>query len=70
MNSRLIDTVEAVSVGIVSGRVLLDLCYLEEKAGEVDFTVVKTGKGRFVEVQGAAEGATSPCRARCTSSSR
>ncbi len=37
---------------------LLDLCYLEDKEAEVDFTVVQTGKGRFVEVQGAAEGAT------------
>ncbi|MFQ5424730.1 MAG: ribonuclease PH, partial [Phycisphaerae bacterium] len=56
--SPLIDTVAAVSAGIVSGRVLLDLCYLEDKEAEVDFTVVQTGKGRFVEVQGAAEGAT------------
>lgn len=56
--SPLTDSVAAVSVGMLGGRVLLDLCYLEDKDAAVDFTVVRTGKGRFVEVQGAAEGAT------------
>ena len=56
--SPLIDSVAAVSVGILAGRVLLDLCYVEDRDAAVDFTVVRTGKGRFVEVQGAAEGAT------------
>ncbi len=56
--SPLIDSVSAVSVGIVGGKVLLDLCYLEDKDAEVDFNVVLTGAGRFVEVQGAAEAGT------------
>jgi len=52
------DTVAAVSVGLVDGRVLLDLCYEEDKTAEVDFTVVATGRGRFVEVQGTGEAGT------------
>ncbi len=47
----------AVSVGIVEGRPLLDLCYEEDAAAEVDMNVVMVGDGRFVEVQGTAEGA-------------
>ncbi|MFQ5428739.1 MAG: ribonuclease PH [Phycisphaerae bacterium] len=54
----IIDSVAAVSVGLVDGRVLLDLCYLEDKVAEVDFNVVQTGRGRFVEVQGTAEAGT------------
>jgi ribonuclease PH len=50
------DLVAATSVGIVEGTPLLDLCYGEDSAAEVDFNVVMTGKGRFVEVQGTAEG--------------
>lgn len=53
-----IDSVSAVSVGLVDGRVLLDLCYEEDSRAEVDFNVVQTGSGRFVEVQGAAEAGT------------
>lgn len=53
-----IDSVSAVSVGLVDGRVLLDLCYEEDRRAEVDFNVVQTGNGRFVEVQGAAEAGT------------
>ena len=49
-------SVAAVSVGIVGGRALLDLCYEEDHRAEVDFNVVMTGSGRFVEVQGTAEG--------------
>ncbi len=49
--------VAAVSVGVVMGEELLDLCYEEDSYAEVDFNVVKTGKGDFVEVQGTAEGA-------------
>jgi ribonuclease PH len=49
-------SVAAVSVGIVGGRPLLDLCYDEDHRAEVDFNVVMTGAGRFVEVQGTAEG--------------
>jgi ribonuclease PH len=52
------DSVAAVSVGLVDGKILLDLCYLEDKDAEVDFNVVMTGSGRFVEVQGAAEAGT------------
>jgi ribonuclease PH len=46
----------AISVGIVDGRPLLDLPYVEDVAAEVDMNVVMTGSGRFVEVQGTAEG--------------
>ena len=56
--SPLTDAVAAVSVGLFDGRVLVDLCYEEDRNAEVDFTVVRTGRGQFVEVQGAAEGAT------------
>src|SRR5271154_7328146 len=46
----------AVSVGIVDGTCLLDLDYSEDSRAEVDMNVVMTGDGRFVEVQGTAEG--------------
>ncbi len=46
----------AVSVGVVSGRCLLDLDYSEDSRAEVDMNVVMTGSGRFVELQGTAEG--------------
>jgi ribonuclease PH len=49
-------SVAAVSVGLVDGKALLDLCYDEDHRAEVDFNVVMTGNGRFVEVQGTAEG--------------
>ncbi|MDF3292915.1 MULTISPECIES: ribonuclease PH [Streptomyces] len=49
--------VSAVSVGIVDGVPLLDLCYEEDVRAETDMNVVCTGDGRFVEVQGTAEGA-------------
>ncbi len=48
--------VSAVSVGIVDGVPLLDLCYEEDVRAETDMNVVCTGDGRFVEVQGTAEG--------------
>jgi ribonuclease PH len=51
------DFVAAVSVGIVNGEALLDLDYAEDSACETDMNVVMTGAGRFVEVQGTAEGA-------------
>jgi ribonuclease PH len=50
-------TVAAISVGIVGGTPLLDLCYEEDVRAETDMNVVCTGDGRFVEVQGTAEGA-------------
>ena len=52
----LLDTVAAVSVGIVGGEPLLDLSYEEDAGAEVDCNVVMTGSGRLVEVQGTAEG--------------
>ena len=50
-------SVAAVSVGVVGGVPLLDLCYTEDVRAETDMNVVLTGDGRFVEVQGTAEGA-------------
>jgi ribonuclease PH len=52
----LTDSVAAVSVGLVDGAARLDLCYEEDAAAQVDFNVVMTGGGEFVEVQGTAEG--------------
>ncbi len=49
-------SVAAVSVGVVDGVPLLDLPYVEDSAAEVDMNIVCTGDGRFVEVQGTAEG--------------
>ena len=49
--------VAAVSVGVVDGEAMLDLCYEEDRRADVDFNVVMTGEGEFVEVQGTAEGA-------------
>jgi ribonuclease PH len=49
------DHVVAVSVGIVGGRVLVDLDYSEDSAADVDMNVVMTGNGRLIEVQGTAE---------------
>jgi ribonuclease PH len=46
----------AISVGIVGGVPMLDLSYVEDVGAEVDMNVVMTGSGRFVEVQGTAEG--------------
>jgi ribonuclease PH len=54
----LTDSVGAVSVGIFGGRELLDLAYVEDKDAEVDFNIVMTGRGQFVEVQGSGEEAT------------
>lgn len=50
-------TVSAVSVGIIDGTPMLDLAYVEDVKAETDMNVVTTGDGRFVEVQGTAEGA-------------
>ena len=52
----LLDYVAAISVGIVDGEVLLDLAYDDDSRAEVDMNIVKTGDGRFIEVQGTAEG--------------
>ena len=50
------DYVAATSVGIVGGSALLDLAYEEDSKAEVDMNFVKTGDGRFIELQGTAEG--------------
>jgi ribonuclease PH len=50
------DFVAATSVGVVGGTPMLDLAYDEDSRADVDMNVVKTGDGRFVEVQGTAEG--------------
>lgn len=52
------DSIAAISVGICDGRTVLDLPYVEDKDASVDFNVVMTGQGRFVEVQGTGEEAT------------
>jgi ribonuclease PH len=49
------EAVGAVSVGLVGGRALLDLCYEEDVAAETDMNVVMTASGAYVEVQGTAE---------------
>lgn len=51
------DSVAAISVGIVNGVPVLDLDYHEDSAAEVDMNIVMTGSGKFIEVQGTAEGA-------------
>jgi ribonuclease PH len=50
------DSVAAVSVGILDGSAMLDLCYAEDVKAETDMNVVCTGSGKFIEVQGTAEG--------------
>jgi ribonuclease PH len=52
------DSVAAVSVGLIDGEERLDLDYLEDRDADVDFNVVMTGKGEFIEVQGTGEEAT------------
>lgn len=55
--SPLRDHVAAISVGVVAGQPVLDLDYIEDSGCETDMNVVMTGDGRFIEVQGTAEGA-------------
>jgi len=57
-NSPLLDPVAAVSVGVVDGQPLLDLCYTEDVTAAVDMNVVMTAKGNFIELQGTGEEAT------------
>ncbi|MBE3587045.1 MAG: ribonuclease PH [Thermoanaerobacteraceae bacterium] len=52
------DFVAATSVGRVNGEIVLDLCFAEDSAAEVDMNVVMTGQGRLVEVQGTGEEAS------------
>ncbi|MEK6311425.1 MAG: ribonuclease PH [Curtobacterium sp.] len=51
----LLDSVQAISVGIVKGEPMLDLAYTEDSAADTDMNIVTTGSGKFVEVQGTAE---------------
>jgi ribonuclease PH len=55
LSRTLVDSVAAVSAGIVDGQVLVDLDYSEDSTAEVDVNVAMTGDGRFVEVQATAE---------------
>ena len=50
------ESVSAVSVGIIDGKPMLDLCYEEDVRAETDMNVVISGSGKFIEVQGTAEG--------------
>lgn len=52
----LVSQVAAISLGLVDGHLLLDLCYDEDFAATADFNIVMMGDGRLVEVQGTAEG--------------
>ena len=54
--SPLSGSVAAVSVGIISGTPMIDLCYEEDVSAETDMNIVCTGEGKFIEVQGTAEG--------------
>lgn len=54
----LLNRVAAVSVGLLQGEGLLDLCYVEDSAADVDMNVIMTDAGRFVELQGSGEEAT------------
>src|SRR5206468_4789980 len=51
-----LNQVAAISVGVLKGTPLLDLKYDEDSAAEVDMNIVCTGDGRFIEIQGTAEG--------------
>ncbi|MEK7676314.1 MAG: ribonuclease PH [Verrucomicrobiota bacterium] len=54
----LLNAVAAVSVGMVGGQALLDLCFSEDVAAQVDLNIVMTAAGEFIEVQGTGEEAT------------
>ena len=52
----IIQSVSAVSVGVINGVAVLDLCYEEDVSAQTDMNIVCTGDGNFIEVQGTAEG--------------
>ncbi|MGH9610254.1 MAG: ribonuclease PH [Bryobacteraceae bacterium] len=56
--SPIVDSVAAVSVGIVGGVAMLDLCYEEDSRADVDMNLVMTGSGKFIEIQATAEHAS------------
>ena len=49
-------SIAAISVGLIAGEQILDLCYDEDSRADLDFNIVMTGNGDIVEVQGTAEG--------------
>ena len=51
----IVENIAATSVGIIDGTPMLDLCYSEDSAADVDMNVVMTGSGKFIEIQGTAE---------------
>ncbi len=51
----IVDNIAATSVGIIDGTPMLDLCYTEDSAADVDMNVIMTGSGKFIEIQGTAE---------------
>jgi ribonuclease PH len=55
-SKQLTQSVAAVSVGIINGKPVLDLCYEEDVSAQTDMNIVCTGDGNFIEVQGTAEG--------------
>ena len=57
-SSQLLQPIAAVSMGVVNGEPLLDLCYTEDVAAAVDFNLVMNGRGEFIELQGSGEEAT------------
>ena len=54
----IVTDIAAVSVGVLKGEAILDLCYSEDSNAEVDMNIIMTSEGEFVEVQGTAEGKT------------
>ena len=55
-NSPIIDSIAAISLGIKNSEILLDLDYLEDSTCDTDMNIVMTGSGKFIEIQGTAEG--------------
>jgi ribonuclease PH len=53
--SPILSEVAAVSVGVLDGEPILDLCYTEDSTADVDMNIVCTGAGKFIEIQGTAE---------------
>src|SRR6476620_10110221 len=53
--SPILSEVAAVSVGVIEGEPILDLCYTEDSTADVDMNIVCTGAGKFIEIQGTAE---------------
>jgi ribonuclease PH len=51
----ILDYVASISVGVISGKIMLDLNYEEDSQADVDMNIIMTGKGKFIEIQGTAE---------------